>query len=157
MSKNILAIHGGTPVIAGPMAHFKSIGEDEVTVVSEVIRSGVLSAYIGAPGPGFMGGKQVLRFERQAAEYFGVKHAIAVNSWTSGLIAAVGAIGLEPGDEIITTPWTMAATATAILHLNGIPVFADIDPITLNLDPENVAARITQKTKAIMPVARCNV
>ena len=152
MSKYILAIHGGTPVISGPMAHFKSVGEDEVTVVSEVIRSGVLSAYIGAPGPGFMGGTQVRQFERQAAEYFGVKHAIAVNSWTSGLIAAVGAIGLEPGDEIITTPWTMAATATAILHWNGIPVFADIDPETFNICPKSVEKLITKRTKAIFAV-----
>jgi perosamine synthetase len=152
MSKDILAIHGGTPVISGPMAHFKSVGEEEVTVVSDVIRSGVLSAYIGAPGPGFMGGPQVRQFEKQAAEYFGVKHAIAVNSWTSGLIAAVGAIGLEPGDEIITTPWTMAATATAILHWNGIPVFADIDPETYNICPKHVEKLITARTKAIFAV-----
>lgn len=152
MSKEILAIHGGTPVISGPMAHFKSVGEDEVAAVSEVIRSGVLSAYIGAPGPGFMGGTQVRQFERQAAEYFGVKHAVAVNSWTSGLIAAVGAIGLEPGDEIITTPWTMAATATAILHWNGIPVFADIDPETFNICPKSVEKLITKRTKAIIAV-----
>ena len=152
MTKDILAIHGGTPVISGPMAHFKSIGEDEVTVVSEVIRSGVLSAYIGAPGLGFMGGTRVRQFERQAAEYFGVKHAIAVNSWTSGLIASVGAIGLEPGDEIITTPWTMAATATAILHWNGIPVFADIDPDTFNICPKSVEKLITKRTKAILAV-----
>ncbi len=152
MSKDILAIHGGTPVISGPMTHFKSIGEEEVTVVSEVILSGVLSAYIGAPGPGFMGGTQVRQFERQAAEYFGVKHAIAVNSWTSGLIAAVGAIGLEPGDEIITTPWTMAATATAILHWNGIPVFADIDPETFNICPRSVEKLVTKRTKAIFAV-----
>jgi len=152
MNKEILAIHGGTPVISGPMAHFKSLGEDEVAAVSEVIRSGVLSAYIGAPGPGFMGGTQVRQFERQAAEYFGVKHAIGVNSWTSGLVAAVGAIGLEPGDEIITTTWTMAATATAILHWNGIPVFADIDPETFNICPKSVEKLITKRTKAIFAV-----
>lgn len=152
MSKEILAIHGGTPVISRPMAPFNSIGEDEVTVVSEVIRSGVLSSYIGAPGPGFMGGPRVRQFEKQAADYFGVKHAIAVNSWTSGLIAAVGAIGLEPGEEIITTPWTMAATATAILHWNGIPIFADIDPETFNICPKSVEKLITKRTKAIFAV-----
>ncbi len=152
MSKELLALHGGAPVISTPLAAFKSIGEDEVAVVSEVIRGGVLSAYIGAPGPGFMGGNQVRRFEQQAADYFGVKHAVAVNSWTSGLIAAIGAIGLEPGDEVITTPWTMAATATAILHWNGIPVFADIDPDTFNLCPQSVAKLITRRTKAIMAV-----
>lgn len=152
MSRELLALHGGTPVIGEPLAAFKSMGEDEVNVVSDVIRGGVLSAYIGAPGPGFMGGPRVRQFEREAAAYFGVKHAIAVNSWTSGLIAAVGAIGLEPGDEVITTPWTMAATATAILHWNGIPVFADVDPDTFNICPESVARRITPKTKAIMAV-----
>lgn len=152
MSKELLALHGGAPVIGSPLAGFKSIGEDEVAVVSDVIRGGVLSAYIGAPGPGFMGGTKVREFEQQAAQYFGVKHAVAVNSWTSGLIAAIGAIGLEPGDEVITTPWTMAATATAILHWNGIPVFADIDPETFNICPSSVAKLITPRTKAIMAV-----
>lgn len=152
MNKDFLALHGGTPIISGHLAPFKSVGEEEVAVVGDVIRGGILSAYIGAPGPGFMGGAKVRQFERQAAEYFGVKHAIAVNSWTSGLIAAVGAIGLEPGDEVITTPWTMAATATAILHWNGIPVFADIDPETFNICPKSVAKLITPRTKAIMAV-----
>jgi perosamine synthetase len=152
MSKDFLALHGGTPIISDHLAAFKSIGEEEVAVVSDVIRGGILSAYIGAPGPGFMGGSKVRQFERHAAEYFGVKHAIAVNSWTSGLIAAVGAIGLEPGDEVITTPWTMAATATAILHWNGIPVFADIDPETFNICPKSVAKLLTPRTKAILAV-----
>lgn len=152
MTQEMLALNGGTPVIQKELAPFHSIGEDEVAVVSDVIRGGVLSAYIGAPGPGFMGGQHVRKFEADAAHYFGVKHAVAVNSWTSGLIAAVGAIGIEPGDEIITTPWTMAATATAILHWNGIPVFADIDPETFNICPKSVAKCITPRTKAIMAV-----
>ena len=91
-------------------------------------------------------------FERQCEDYFGVKHAVTVNSWTSGLIAAVGAIGIEPGDEVIVTPWTMCASATAILHWNAIPVFADIEPNTFNLDPVSVEANITPYTKAIMVV-----
>jgi perosamine synthetase len=152
MPKSLLALHGGTPVICGALEPFKSMGEEEVAVASEVIRGGVLSAYIGAPGYGFMGGPRVRKFELEAAEYFDLKHAIAVNSWTSGLIAAVGAIGIEPGDEVITTPWTMAATATAILHWNGIPVFADIDPETFNICPKSVAKLITPRTKAIMAV-----
>jgi dTDP-4-amino-4,6-dideoxygalactose transaminase len=112
----------------------------------------VLSAYVGARGPFFMGGEQVRAFEAKAATHFGVRHAIAVNSWTSGLIAAVGAIGVEPGDEIITTPWTMAATATAILQWNAIPVFADIDPDSFNIDPACVEALIGPRTRAIMAV-----
>jgi perosamine synthetase len=149
---NKLALLGGAPVIAKPLAPFVSMGEDEVVAASEVIRGGVLSAYIGAAGDGFMGGTKVKAFEQKAAEYFGVRHAVAVNSWTSGLIAAVGAIGIEPGDEIITSPWTMAATATAILHFNGIPVFADIDPVSFNLDPRSVEQQISPRTRAIMSV-----
>lgn len=147
-----LALFGGEPAIAAPLAPFKSLGEDEVSAATEVIRGGVLSAYLGAPGEGFMGGERVRAFEAQAAEYFGVKHAIAVNSWTSGLIAAVGAIGIEPGDEVITTPWTMAATATAILHWAGIPVFADIDRATFNIDPAAVERLVTDRTRAILAV-----
>lgn len=152
MSNETLALFGGVPAIPGPLERYKTIGEDEVEAAAAVVRNGVLSAYIGASGEGFMGGSHVRAFEAKAAEYFGVEHAIAVNSWTSGLIAAVGAIGIEPGDEIITTPWTMAATATAILHFNGIPVFADIDPVTFNIDAASVERLITSRTRAIVAV-----
>ncbi|GGA11895.1 aminotransferase DegT [Blastomonas marina] len=147
-----LAINGGSPAIDRELDAFKSMGRDEEEAAVNVVRSGVLSAYIGAPGPGFMGGESVKAFEKKAAEYFGVKHALGVNSWTSGLIAEVGAIGVEPGDEIITTPWTMSATAMAILHWNAIPVFADIDRETFNIDPESVRSLITPRTKAIIAV-----
>lgn len=150
MSTDTLALHGGRPVIDSALEPFRSMGEEEVQAAADVVRNGVLSAYIGAPGEGFMGGPRVKHFEAKAAEYFGVRHALGVNSWTSGLIAAVGAIGIEPGDEIITTPWTMAATATAILHWNAIPVFADIDPETFNLSPQAVERLISPRTRAIM-------
>ena len=147
-----LAIHGGTPVIKRPLAPFRSMGREEEEAAARVVRSGVLSAYIGAPGEMFMGGREVRAFEEKAADYFGVKHALGVNSWTSGLIAQVGALGLEPGDEVITTPWTMSATAMAILHWNAIPVFADIDRASFNIDPASAAALITPRTKAILAV-----
>ncbi len=152
MLQQTLALLGGTPAIQAKFKAFNTIGEEELAAASEVIKSGVLSAYIGAPGAAFMGGPRVREFEAAAAKHFGVKHAIAVNSWTSGLIASVGAIGLEPGDEIITTPWTMVATATAILHWAGIPVFADIDPATFNIDPTSVERLIGPRTRAIMAV-----
>lgn len=152
MNNDTLALLGGAPAIQGGFKPFNTIGEEELAAATQVIRSGVLSAYIGAPGEAFMGGPRVRAFEAQAAEYFGVKHAIAVNSWTSGLIAAVGAIGLEPGDEVITTPWTMVATATAILQWNGIPVFADIEPGSFNIDPASVEKLIGPRTRAIMAV-----
>jgi dTDP-4-amino-4,6-dideoxygalactose transaminase len=147
-----LALNGGTPAIPRPLELFRSMGEDEVEAAARVVRTGVLSAFIGAPGEFFLGGPEVRAFEAKAADYFGVKHAISVNSWTSGLIAAIGAIGIEPGDEVITTPWTMSATAMAILHWNAIPVFADIDQRSFNIDPASVEKLIGPRTKAIMAV-----
>lgn len=147
-----LALNGGAPAIPRPLELFRSMGEDEVEAAARVVRTGVLSAFIGAPGEFFLGGPEVRAFEAKAADYFGVKHAISVNSWTSGLIAAIGAIGIEPGDEVITTPWTMSATAMAILHWNAIPVFADIDQRSFNIDPASVEKLIGPRTKAIMAV-----
>ncbi len=146
----ILALHGGEAAISREIELFKSMGEDEVAAATRVIRSGVLSAFIGAPGEYFLGGAEVRAFEAKAAAYFGVRHAVTVNSWTSGLVAAVGAIGVEPGDEIITTPWTMSATAMAVLHWNAIPVFADIDRRSFNIDPASVEKLIGPRTRAIL-------
>ena len=103
----------------------------------KVLDSGILSGFVGSSGNGFNGGKEIQNLEKEVANYFNVKHCIALNSWTSGLIAAVGAINIEPGDEIIVTPWTMVASATAILHWNAIPVFVDIDQFTFNINQQN--------------------
>lgn len=145
-----LAIKGGKKSITKVFSKYNSIGEEELNAVSEVIKSGVLSKYLGAWHEDFYGGPKVREFEDQAASFFDVKHAITVNSWTSGLVAAVGAIDISPGDEVIVTPWTMSASATAILHWNAIPIFADIDPKTYNLDPRSIEKNITSKTKAIL-------
>lgn len=145
-----LALLGGPKTIQVPFCKYNPIGAKELQAAREVIESGILSQFLGVWHEDFYGGPKVREFERQAAEYFGVKHAVTVNSWTSGLVAAVGAIGIEPGDEVIVTPWTMSATATAILHWNAIPVFADIDPETYNLDPQSIERNITAYTRAIM-------
>lgn len=147
-----LALFGGTKTIQTEFKQYNPIGEDEVQAAKNVIESGVLSQFLGVWHEDFYGGPKVREFESKCAEYFGVKHAVTVNSWTSGLVAAVGAIGIEPGDEVIVTPWTMSASATAILHWNAIPVFADIDPETFNLDPKSVESNITPYTKAIIVV-----
>lgn len=152
MATEKLALHGGPKTITKSFKRYNSIGQEEVDAAKAVIESGVLSQFLGCWDPDFYGGPKVQEFERACEKYFGVKHAVTVNSWTSGLIAAVGAIGIEPGDEIIVTPWTMCASATAILHWNAIPVFADIEPETFNLDPKSVEANITPYTKAIMAV-----
>lgn len=149
---NKLALLGGPKLIQKTFKKYNPIGTEEVEAAKKVVESGVLSQFIGAWCDDFYGGPKVREFEQAWQEYFGVKHAITVNSATSGLIAAVGAIGIEPGDEVIVSPWTMSASATAIMHWNAIPVFADIEPETFNLDPKSVEANITPFTKAIMAV-----
>lgn len=129
---------------------YNPIGKEELVAAKKVIQTGVLSQFLGAWHEDFYGGPKVREFEKAAADYFKGKHAVTVNSWTSGLVAAVGAIGIEPGDEVITTPWTMSATAAAILHWNGIPVFADIDPLTYNLSPDSIKKNISPYTRAII-------
>ncbi len=147
-----LAINGGKPIINKEFDVYNSIGNEEVIAATEVIKSGVLSKYLGCWHEDFYGGEKVKEFERLSEEYFNVKHAVTVNSWTSGLVAAVGALDIEPGDEIIVSPWTMTASAAAILHWNAIPVFADIDYKTFCLDLESVEKNISPYTKAIMSV-----
>ena len=147
-----LALLGGTKLLDYEFKKYNSIGEEEIQAATNVLRSGVLSDYIADWDQRFFGGPKVQEFENAICEYFDVKHAISVNSWTSGLVAAVGAIGVEPGDEIIVTPWTMSASATAIMHWNAIPVFADIDRSSYNIDPTSIEKNISSKTKAIMSV-----
>lgn len=147
-----LALRGGKKNIPYQFKKYNPIGIEETEAVRKVMESGVLSNYLGAWHQDFYGGPKVREFEQNCKWHFGANNAITVNSWSSGLIAAVGAIGIEPGDEIIVPPWTMCASATAILQWNGIPVFADIEPETFNISPQSVEANITAKTKAIMAV-----
>ncbi len=148
--KNSLAINGGPKTIDYELAPYRSMGEEEVEAAKRVIQSGVLSKFIGAWHEDFYGGDRVLAFETAWKNYFQVDHAISMNSATSGLIAAVGALGVELGDEVIVSPWTMCSSATSILMWNGVPVFADIEPETFNLDPMSVERSITPRTKAIV-------
>lgn len=152
MSKDQLALNGGTPVIRGPLAPYNSLGEEEVAAVQEVVRSGSLSGFYGSWGSEFLGGAKVKEFEKAWAARFEVPHVVSVNSATSGLFAALGAVGVSPGDEVIVPPFTMSATAMAPLIYGGIPVFADIDEETFCLDVDAVRAAITPKTRAIIAV-----
>ena len=150
--KNKLALFGGSKVINKEFQIYNTIGTEEERAVKSVLESGVLSQFLGSWHPDFFGGPKVQEFERAWEKYFGVKHAVSVNSWTSGLITAVGAIGIQPGDEIIVSTWTMCASATAILHWNAIPVFADIEKDTFNIDPNSVIKNISPQTKAILAI-----
>ncbi|MGB2942824.1 MAG: DegT/DnrJ/EryC1/StrS family aminotransferase [Candidatus Macondimonas sp.] len=117
------------------------IGEAEIDEVVDSLRSGWLGT-----------GPKVARFERAFAAYKGAEQAVAVNSCTAALHLSLLAADLGPGDEVITTPLTFCATVNAILHAGATPVLADVDPISFNIDPAEVAARITPRTRAILPV-----
>ena len=109
--------------------------------IGEVLESGV-----------FILGPNVQAFEREAAEYLGVPRTVGVANGTDALVLALDALGIGPGDEVICPAFTFYATAEAIARSRATPVFADIDPATMNLDPEDVGARVTARTRALMPV-----
>ncbi|MDE0812222.1 MAG: DegT/DnrJ/EryC1/StrS family aminotransferase, partial [Alphaproteobacteria bacterium] len=152
MTQSALALLGGEPVCDQFWPEHSSIGEEEKRAVNEVLDTGVLSAFRGVAGPDFLGGPAVRKLETAWADQFEMKHAVSFNSLTSGLIAAIGALGIGPGDEVIVPPYTMQATATCVLMYGGVPVFADIHPGTCCIDPVSIQARITPRTKAIIAV-----
>lgn len=117
------------------------IGQRERALINEVLTGNILSI-----------GPKIEQFERMVADYLGVKEAVAVNSGTSGLHLAVRALEIGEGDEVITTPFSFVASANCLLFERARPVFVDIDPLTLNLDPAEIEAKITPKTRAILPV-----
>ncbi|HCI04296.1 TPA: DegT/DnrJ/EryC1/StrS family aminotransferase [Candidatus Peribacteria bacterium] len=145
-----------TPVRTKPWKESNAIGEEERLAVERVMQSGNLSMFQGSfkPNPplSFLGGPEVQTLEALAKDYIGSSHAISVNSATSGLYAAVGALGLGFGDEVIVSPYTMSACATAPLVYGAIPVFADVERETGCLDPESIRRNLTPRTKAILVV-----
>lgn len=147
-----LALLGGNPVNATPFPPYNTIGAEEKAAVMAVLDSGELSGFVATPNDQFWGGARVRALESAFRERFGSKHAIAVNSATSGLHCAVAAMGVGPGDEVIVPPYTMSASATVILFTGAVPIFADIEDSTFCLDPAAVEAAITPRTRGIMAV-----
>ena len=117
------------------------IDENDINEVVDTLKSGWV-----AKGP------KTMEFEKRFAAYVGAKHAIAMNSATAALYIALIAAGIKPGDEVITTSMTFAATVNTIVHMGAIPVFVDIDPETGCIDADKIEEKITKKTKAIVPV-----
>lgn len=139
-----LAIRGGSPVRTTPLpGAARMMGQKELDELAAVIQTGQLGRH---------GGTKVKELERAFAERYGVKHAVAVSSGSAADHTAIAMIDPEPGDEIITTPCTDFGTILGILFQNAIPVFADLDPQTLCLDPASVEERITPRTRAILAV-----
>ena len=137
-----LAIDGGIPVRKEKLFYGKQwIDEEDIAVVDEVLRSDYITC-----------GPKVSELERELETYSGAKHAVAVSNGTAALHCACIAAGVGPGDEVITTPLTFAASANCALYCGARPVFADIDPETYNIDPASIEAHITDKTKAVVAV-----
>jgi perosamine synthetase len=147
-----LALNGGEPVRARPFPAYNPIGKEEKEAVMEVLDGAELSGFVGTWSKEFFGGPRVRRLEHDWTTHFGIQHAVSMNSATSGLYAAVGAAGAGPGDEVIVSPYTMTASATAALVYGSIPVFADIDPETFCITPESIRECITPRTRAIIVV-----
>ncbi len=142
MEHHRLAIHGGKPVREHYLPYGKqSIDKDDIQAVLNVLKSDFLTT-----------GPTIKQFEARIASYVGAKYAVAFSSGTAALHGACFAAGISDGDEVITTPMTFAASANCILYQGGVPVFADIKPDTYNIDPNSIKDKITNKTKAIIPV-----
>lgn len=143
-SVETLAMNGGQPVRNNPLpGDDRLMGDEEIEALTQVIRSGQLGRH---------GGSTVRELESQFAKIYGVEHAIAVSSGSAAVHTAIATINPDPGDEIITTPCSDFGTILGILYQNAIPVFADLDPSTLCLDPNSVESKITDRTRAILVV-----
>jgi len=147
-----LAFFGGQSVRYRDFPTGAVIGEEEKKAVMAVLETGTLSGFIGRSGNNFGGGPSILGLERSICEYFGVKHCVSMNSATSCLHAALIACGVEAGDEVIVPPYTMSATATAVLMQKAFPIFVDIHFGNCCIDEWAIESSITPKTKAIIVV-----
>lgn len=156
LNKSTLAINGGHPIRTKPWLDNFTTGAEEKDAVCRVLDNGYLSLFEGSHTPdkpfSFKGGPEVQAFEEEWNDYYGCKHSISMNSATSGLYAAIGALGIGYGDEVIVSPYTMSACAIAPLIYGAIPVFADVDPNTGCLDPKSIEDRISDRTKGILVV-----
>lgn len=147
-----LAIYGGAPVREKPWPSYPIIGEEERKAVMAVLDSGELQGFRGSRGPWFFGGPKVQEFEKLVADYHGVEFAVSFTSATAALHGAVVAVGVQPGEEVIVSPYTFNTSATCPLMHNAIPVFVDVDPSSFCIDPSKIEQAITPLTSAIIPV-----
>lgn len=143
MSQEQLAIHGGPKVKTTSFGSGKRFGLEEVIQLTEALEQNTLF---------YHSGKKVKQFLSDFNELYGVKHSVAASSGTAAIHIGLGAAGVTAGDEVITSPITDQGTLIGILYQNAIPVFADLDPHTYNMDPASIESRITERTKAILVV-----
>jgi perosamine synthetase len=139
-----LAVLGGDPAVPSPLQGFLPMEEDAVTAVVEALRSVPLSTMFG--------GFEVGRFEREFARRFKSRNAVAVSSGTSALYSSLVAAGIGQGDEVIVTPLSFVASVSVVVEVGAVPIYADIDPTTFALNPESVRQKMSERTRAILPV-----
>jgi len=139
----LLATDGGTPVRKDPFPRWPYFDEDTIQAAMDPLREG---------RPNYWTGPRGMEFQQKFAEFCGARHGIAVNSGTSALHVCCGALDLGPGDEVITPAYTFIASAMCVIQQNAVPVFADVDPKTHTISPDDIRAKITPQTKAIIPV-----
>ncbi len=138
-----IALYGGTPVKTTPYGTGKRFGKEELANLEEALNQNTLFYWFG---------NMTKRFTKKFADMYNVKHCVATSSGTASVHVALGAVGVGPGDEVITSPITDMGSVIGILFQNAIPIFADLDPHTYNMDPKAVEAKITDRTKAIVVV-----
>jgi dTDP-4-amino-4,6-dideoxygalactose transaminase len=142
MKRNVPAIEGGSPVRRVPLPFFRAaLDESDIRSVTDALRSGWLTI-----------GPRTEQFEREIARFLGVEHVVAVSSCSEAMFLALKALGVGPGDEVITSCLTFSSTVHAIIHTGATPVLVDIEPETFGPDPEGVARRLNPRTKAVLPV-----
>ena len=147
-----LALNGGVKIRKKPFPKHPIIGDEEKRQVLEVLESGNISTFIASPGENFLGGKKIREFENKFAKKIGTTYGVAFNSATSALHAAVVAVGVLPGEEVIVPPYTFTSTATCALMHNAIPVFCDVKKDTYCLDPAKLESVTSKLSKAVIPV-----
>ena len=172
MNKDTLAIQGGKPVRDKEFRSKPYLTEESIERIVSLMREGRLTRFVGSPIPGtkeiiglnsnevenidydfsVLGGKSVRKFESEWSKIHQVDYAVSVNSATSGLIAAILALDIEPGDEVICSPFSFTASATSIIAANAVPVFADVDLDTFCVSSISAEEAISQRTKAVMPI-----
>ena len=175
MPNSSLAILGGNPVRVKEFSSKPMVGKEEVNILTKLVNNNQFSKFVGSPIPGtydildkknkelelnnvpsnVLGGEYVRKFEFSWSQITKSDYCISVNSATSGLTTALLALGLNPGSEVITTPFSFTATCAAIIAANYVPIFCDIDPDTFCLSPEKLKKLITPKTKCVVAVHWC--
>ncbi|WP_432748543.1 DegT/DnrJ/EryC1/StrS family aminotransferase [Pectinatus frisingensis] len=149
---NELALFDGVPVRKTAIPWANTMGTEEENAVVDVMRSGILSDFVAVKGEKFLGGSRVKKLEKAFCERFSAQYAITVNSATTALHTAIAACEIGPGDEVLVSPYTMTASASAILMNGAVPIFVDIDRERYTIDPLQIEKWITPNTKAILTV-----